>query len=404
MATSPCVICQEELRSWEGKFWPCCNLKVCDGPCFEKLIQAPVPGGSGRRLGDTCPGCRTPIRGTREDFFSLLMTRGERGSGGAAAQRRLADMYYHGEGVRQDMTEAARLYQNAADQEDAQAQCQLSLMIRRGEGGLKKDDEAAAQLYRRSAAQGYSHAQSNLGLCYYYGDGVPRDHAMAACLFRTAADQDCADAQFRLGACHAYGDGVPHDLIAAVHWLRRAVKQNNEHAREALSEVEANLRCSHCSGAAPAGGPQLLVCLCRSAAYCDKDCQRKLWKSHKQTCRRLVTANVEAARHAGRPSAAPEMVPCPGDNTDGDNDSGGGGGGSVSHPTAPTDVVPSSPQVTTAIAPGARVELHGLQKAPELNGKSGVVERWDAQQERWQVRIDGDPKPRGLRSGNLSVS
>ena len=53
MATSPCVICQEELRSWEGRPWSCCKLKVCDGPCFEKLMQAPVPGGSGRRLGDT---------------------------------------------------------------------------------------------------------------------------------------------------------------------------------------------------------------------------------------------------------------------------------------------------------------------------------------------------------------
>ena len=178
-----------------------------------------------------------------------------------------------------------------------------------------------------------------------------------------------------LGGCYAYGDGVLSDLIAAVHWLRRADKQHNEDTRKALSEVEPHLRCSHCGGAAPAEGPQLLVCLCRSAAFCDKDCQTKLWKSHKQTCRRLVTANVEAARQAGRPSTAPEMAPCTGDSADGDGGSGDGGGGSVSHPAAPTDVVPSSSQVTTAIAPGARVELHGLQKAPELNGKSGVAER-----------------------------
>ena len=232
---------------------------------------------------------------------------------------------------------------------------------------------------------------------------MPQDHAIAAQLFRKAADQGDAEAQFSIGGCYAHGQGVPRDLIVAVHWLRRTVKHDFEPARELLPKAEAELRCSHCGGAPPAEGPQLLVCLCRSAAFCDKDCQTKLWKSHKQTCRRLVTANVEAAQQAGRPSAALEMAPCIGDSADGDGDGGSGGGGSVPHPTAPIDMVPSSPQVTTAIAPGARVELHGLQKAPELNGKSGVAERWDARQERWQVRIDGDSKPRGLRSENLSL-
>ena len=367
-------------------------------------MQAPMPGASGRRLGDRCPGCRTPLPRTDEEAFLMVKTRAERGSGNAGAQRWLAQTYRDGEDVRRDMTEAARFYQKAADQGDAMAQCDLGVMMQRGEGGLKRDDEAAAQLYRRSADQGYAQAQANLGSCYYRGEGVSQDHAMAVRLFRKAADQGNAGAQYNIGGCYAYVEGAPRDRIAAVHWLRLAAKQNHKEARDLLPKVEAHLRCSRCDGAAPSAGPQLLVCPCRSAAYCDKDCQRKLWKSHKQTCRRLVAANVEAARQAGRPSAAPEMASCSGDSADGDSDSGGGGGGSVFHPTAPTDVVPSSSQVTTAIAPGARVELHGLQKAPELNGKSGVAERWDARQGRWQVRIDGDSRPRGLRSENLSVS
>ena len=56
------------------------------------------------------------------------------------------------------------------------------------------------------------------------------------------------------------------------------------------------------------------------------------------------------------------------------------------------------------IAPGTRVELHGLQKAPELNGKIGIAERWDSRQERWQVAIDGESKPRGLRAANLTMA
>ena len=78
-------------------------------------MQAPVQGGSGRRLGDTCPGCRTPLPRTDEESFSMLKTRAERGSGDAGAQAMLAQMYRDGDGVRQDMTEAVRFYQEAAD-------------------------------------------------------------------------------------------------------------------------------------------------------------------------------------------------------------------------------------------------------------------------------------------------
>ena len=138
---------------------------------------------------------------------------------------------------------------------------------------------------------------------------------MTARLFRKAADQGYEEAQIQLGIYFAYGVGAPRDLIAAVHWLRRADKQNHKHARELLPMMEVHLCCLHCGGAAPVGGPQLLVCLCHSAAYCDKDCKTELWKLHKRTCRRLITANIEAAQQAGRPSAAPEMAPCTGNTS-----------------------------------------------------------------------------------------
>ena len=63
-----------------------------------------------------------------------------------------------------------------------------------------------------------------------------------------------------------------------------------------------------------------------------------------------------------------------------------------------------APHVDETISRGTRVELHSLQNAQELNGQSGVAERWNAQQGRWQVRLDGDPKCRGLRADNLKKS
>ena len=74
----------------------------------------------------------------------MLMTRAAM----AEVQCSLAELYRDGNGVRQDMAEAARFYQKVADQGNAISQCNLGLMTERGEDSLKKDDEAAAQLYR----------------------------------------------------------------------------------------------------------------------------------------------------------------------------------------------------------------------------------------------------------------
>ena len=79
MATPPCFICLEELRLWEGRYIPCCSLRVYEGSCFENLIRTPVPGGSGRLLGDTCPQCRAPRE--TEGQFSRVQARVERSGG-----------------------------------------------------------------------------------------------------------------------------------------------------------------------------------------------------------------------------------------------------------------------------------------------------------------------------------
>lgn len=48
---------------------------------------------------------------------------------------------------------------------------------------------------------------------------------------------------------------------------------------------------------------------------------------------------------------------------------------------------------TTWMEPGTMVFFHGLQKAPALNGKCGVLEGWDAGSNRWKIRMpDGEQK------------
>jgi TPR repeat protein len=70
-------------------------------------------------------------------------------------------MYHHGDGVRQDHAEAARLYRLAAAQGNANAQFNLGNMYYNG-WGVRQDHAEAVRLYRLAAAQGNAHAQHTL--------------------------------------------------------------------------------------------------------------------------------------------------------------------------------------------------------------------------------------------------
>ena len=41
------------------------------------------------------------------------------------------------------------------------------------------------------------------------------------------------------------------------------------------------------------------------------------------------------------------------------------------------------------LQPGAHVTLRGLTKRPELNGRAGLLETFDAAAQRWLVHLDG---------------
>ena len=55
--------------------------------------------------------------------------------------------------------------------------------------------QRAAELYQTSAAQGYAEAQYNLALCYKHGDGVEQSMQRAVELYQASAAQGFAEAQ-----------------------------------------------------------------------------------------------------------------------------------------------------------------------------------------------------------------
>lgn len=89
-----------------------------------------------------------------------------------------------------------------------------------------------AEKLLRLAEKGNTAAQSELGLCYYEGDGIPRNIRESMRWFILAARQGEAQAQYYLGRAYSSGEGVPKDIESAHTWLERSAAQGYKKAAE----------------------------------------------------------------------------------------------------------------------------------------------------------------------------
>ncbi len=148
---------------------------------------------------------------TAEEKFKALMEDAK--AGNPAAQNGLGVMYYTGEAVSKspsgqlldnDPEVAAGWFFRAAEQGYADAQFNLGLMYANGEG-IPQDMAQAAELFKKAAEQGHVDAQNNLGAMYFTGEGVARDEKKAVEWFEKAAAQGNEDARANLEAIKASG-------------------------------------------------------------------------------------------------------------------------------------------------------------------------------------------------------
>lgn len=139
--------------------------------------------------------------------------------GDAAAQARLGEAYYMGDGVAQDLQEALRWARLAVEQGNAHGQGLLAAAYNTGRG-VVQDAETALHWARLAAEQGNARGQTVLAFIYENGTGgVAQDYAEAVRLARLAAEQDHGDAQALLGMMYRSGRGVEQDNVSAYMWL-----------------------------------------------------------------------------------------------------------------------------------------------------------------------------------------
>ena len=152
--------------------------------------------------------------------------------------KRGIDYFYGNSGLRQDYSEAMRLWRRAAELGNAEAQFRLALDGYDQGRGLAQNYEEAAIWYRKAAEQGRADAQSSLGFLYLCGRGVKKDGAEAVKWFRMAAGQGDSSAQYELGEIYHRGMGVERDDAEALKWYRMAADQGDLGAEKAVRKLQ----------------------------------------------------------------------------------------------------------------------------------------------------------------------
>ena len=114
-----------------------------------------------------------------------------------------------------------------AEQGDARAENNLGYMYYKGEG-VVQDSSEAVKWFRKAAEKGYAKAQNNLGYMYYKGEGVVQDSSEAVKWFRKAAEKGFVYAQYSLGHISSH---------EAVKWFRKAAEKGYDEAQFDLSRI-----------------------------------------------------------------------------------------------------------------------------------------------------------------------
>jgi hypothetical protein len=141
----------------------------------------------------------------------------------AEAQVRLGRMLLEGEGTARDPARAARLFADAAAQDNADGHNMLGRCHENG-WGVAADLAPAARHYRIAAEKGLDWGQYNLAHLLLSGAGVPQDRAGALHWYSCAAAQGHPRAMSLVGRCHEEGWATPKNLKVARLWYRRSAK------------------------------------------------------------------------------------------------------------------------------------------------------------------------------------
>lgn len=156
----------------------------------------------------------------------------------------LGQCYETGRGVAKDEKIALEWYKKAASHGNIEA---CSLLGRKylewaiqGKNIFLDELEEAIKWLETAANGGDTVAETQLGLCYLEGKGVKKNVDKAFQLFRKAADSGNAEAMFRLGVCYCDGEGVIANAKNGFSWIEKAANKGHVRAQGMLGTCYEN--------------------------------------------------------------------------------------------------------------------------------------------------------------------
>lgn len=158
-----------------------------------------------------------------QDAYTLLV-KAAHGSY-APSQYELANLYYAGLGVEENIEKAFYYYGQAAKQGDADAANNFADMYLNGEA-TDVDEVLALKWFRIAAEQGVVEAMFTLGMMYEQGLGTEADVHQAYVYYEASAQGGYDDAQYRVGMIYLEGllEKQPNEEIA-IAWFEQAAEQ-----------------------------------------------------------------------------------------------------------------------------------------------------------------------------------
>jgi len=136
-----------------------------------------------------------------------------------------------------DLEEAVYWYRLAAEQGVTEAQNNLGVMYKDGQG-VPENEKEAVRWFLQAAHLGNAMAQSNLGWMYQAGKGLRQNNDSACYWYKKAARQGHAAAQNNLGIFYRDGIGIACDTDSARYWFQEAARQGLPQARRNLERLE----------------------------------------------------------------------------------------------------------------------------------------------------------------------
>lgn len=168
---------------------------------------------------------------------ALLLYQNEARKGNTYAMKRLADMYFKGEGKPYNVNLGLELYHQAIELDDSKALYELGRKYEDGYGHLKQSHVKARNLYEKDVEVNKNiDSYVKLADFYHYGKGGIKDLNKAKRYYEEAIRLGNTYAMRRLADMYFLGNGCIPNINKGIKLYNKAINLNDKEALLELSE------------------------------------------------------------------------------------------------------------------------------------------------------------------------